>query len=81
MPDRKLTFVGAGDSDVSEVNISTGTHLVAPAPPTARVTYTVSYPGGPPGGDPKMVLAARFAEAAVTIIEDADQRGVQPGEP
>jgi hypothetical protein len=77
MAKRKLTFVKAGHQDASEVTISTGTHIAAVAPVLARETYTISYPTGG-GGD---ALKEKFAAAAQAIIDDADARGVQIGEP
>ncbi|MFC7050786.1 hypothetical protein [Emcibacter nanhaiensis] len=73
MAERKLKFVGAGDQDVSEVTISTGTHRVSEAEPTRRVTYTISYPSE--------AINKAFKEAAEHIIEDAKKRGVEPGQP
>ena len=45
MADRTLNFINAGDQDVSEVKISTGTHTASEGNVNKRVTYTVSYPG------------------------------------
>ncbi|WP_417318364.1 hypothetical protein [Emcibacter sp.] len=73
MAGRKLNFVGAGEHDISEVTISTGTHNVKETDKTRRVTYTISY-------NEKDLLKA-FNQAAEEIIKDAKKRGVEPGQP
>ncbi|TCB77251.1 hypothetical protein [Acinetobacter sp. ANC 4173] len=73
---RKITFVKAGDNDVSEVTISSGTHIAKVAPIVARETYTISYPGG--GG--AVALKEKFAAAAQAVIDDAAARNVEIGE-
>ncbi len=82
MAERKLTFVRAGDNDVSEVTISTGTHIAGTAPVVARETYTISYPGGGGGGQPgnPTIFKEKFNDAAEKIIEDSIARKVQIGE-
>ena len=79
MAERVLNFVNAGDQDVSEVTISTGVHSASPTDSAnpLRVTYTVSYP------DPPDTNAFReeFVRAADAIINDAENRGVTPGQP
>lgn len=77
MTERKINFVGAGEQDVSEVTISTGTHPVSPADVAARVTYTISYPEK--SAVNPLELEESFAEAAKAIVEDAHARGVTPG--
>ncbi len=87
MAERKLNFINAGDQDVSEVTISTGTEKARPADAVFRQTYTVSYPGGGGGGGndknnvQPLTLEQKFIAAAKAIEEDATQRGVTPGEP
>ena len=85
MSDRKLTFVKAGDQDVSEVTISTGTHTAEPAAIANRFTYTISYPGVAPSEDNPIIdaqadLREKFSAAAEAIITDANERGVPIGE-
>jgi len=77
MTERKINFVGAGEQDVSEVTISTGTHPVSPADTVARVTYTISYPDS--SARNPLNLEESFSEAAKAIINDANARGVTPG--
>lgn len=77
MAERVLNFVNAGEQDVSEVKISTGIHPAAPAAPTARLTYTISYPGTDAANP--LSLEEEFAKAAEAIIKDANNRGVPPG--
>ncbi|NOJ21075.1 hypothetical protein [Vibrio jasicida] len=77
MADRKINFIGAGEQDVSEVTISTGSHPVSPADIAARVTYTVSYPEK--SAVNPLEINESFAEAAQALINDAAARGVTPG--
>ena len=62
--DRKITFIGAGEQDISEVTISSGTHTVETASSSDRVTYTISYPEQRPGS---RSLAEQFQEAAEAV--------------
>eukprot|EP00456_Euglypha_rotunda_P090572 TRINITY_DN9496_c0_g1_i1.p3 TRINITY_DN9496_c0_g1~~TRINITY_DN9496_c0_g1_i1.p3 ORF type:complete len:100 (-),score=26.09 TRINITY_DN9496_c0_g1_i1:11-310(-) len=80
MAQRTLRFVRAGDNDVSEVTISTGTHIAGAASVVARETYTISYPGGGGGSGGGKTLKAKFEDAAQAVIDDAAARGVQIGE-
>jgi hypothetical protein len=85
MSDRKLTFVRAGDQDVSEVTISTGRHAAATAAAANRYTYTISYPGVAPSDenpamDAQADLREKFSAAAEAVIKDANERGVPIGE-
>ena len=79
MAERVLNFVNAGEQDVSEVKISTGVHPAGPASPQARISYTISYPGT--GALNPLTLKEEFAKAADAIIDDANARGVTPGNP
>lgn len=78
MTKRTINFVGAGEQDISEVTISTGTHPVTGAPTTKRVTYTISYPEADARNP--LTIQDSFAEAAKAIVADAQQRGVDPGQ-
>ena len=77
MTERKINFIGAGEQDVSEVTISTGTHPVSSGAIAARVTYTISYPEKSVANP--LELEESFSEAAKAIINDAHTRGVTPG--
>lgn len=79
MADRVLTFVNAGEQDVSEVTISTGVHSTTPANETERVTYVISYPEKSTANP--LTLKEEFAKAAEAIVADANNRNVPPGHP
>ena len=80
MADRTLNFINAGDQDVSEVKISTGTHTASEGNVNKRVTYTVSYPGNGVAKSNQQALEENFAKAAKEIIKDAKERKVELGE-
>jgi hypothetical protein len=66
---RNITFRGADDNDVTEVILNTGAHDVERADINSRVSYTVSYKGGPGGGGGDAMTSELDKEIAEGITE------------
>lgn len=67
---RKIVFRGGGVHDAKSIITAAGENKIKPANPQARISYTVSYPGGYVGTDKPADIAEKVKEDAVKSIAE-----------